>query len=154
IPTGSVEFFVNNVSVGSAPVDSSGVATKNTQILLAADSYPVKAVFTGSSPIFLGSMGTSTLKVTKETAVVTPAETNRTAVKVNAPGGTAGPITLCAAINEVSDGSPGNISFATPVTFTLTPIAAGAPTITRMADTTGGGVGGTLTACVTLNNVP
>jgi len=72
---------------------------------------------------------------------------------VNSPGGTAGPITLCAEIKEVNDGSPGNISLATPVTFTLTPMAAGA-TITRTADTSGGGVGGTLRACVTLSNVP
>src|SRR5215510_1346189 len=60
---GSVEFFVNNVSVGSAPVNSSGVATKNAQILLAPGSYPVRAVFTGSTPFILGSMGTSTLTV-------------------------------------------------------------------------------------------
>jgi len=64
-----------------------------------------------------------------------------------------GPITLCADIREVNDGSPGNISFATPVTFTLTPLAGGS-TITRTADTTGGGVGGTLRACVTLTSVP
>src|SRR5262245_57789966 len=61
--TGSVEFFVNNVSVGSAPVNSSGVATKNAQILLAAGSYPVKAVFTSSNPFIQTSMGTSTLTV-------------------------------------------------------------------------------------------
>jgi len=73
---------------------------------------------------------------------------------VNSPGGTAGPITLCAAINEASDGSPGDISLATPVTFILTPVAPGAPTITQTATTSGGGVGGTLTACVTLSNVP
>ena len=42
---------------------------------------------------------------------------------------------------------------ATPVTFTLTPVAPGT-TITRTATTSGGGVGGTLTACVTLSNVP
>ena len=72
---------------------------------------------------------------------------------MNSPGGTAGPITLCAEINEANDGSPGDISLATPVTFTLTPVAPGT-TITQTATTSGGGVGGTLTACVTLNNVP
>jgi hypothetical protein len=73
---------------------------------------------------------------------------------VNSPGGKAGPITLCAAINEANDGSPGDISLATPVTFTLRPFVPGTPTITQTATTSGGGVGGTLTACVTLNNVP
>jgi hypothetical protein len=72
---------------------------------------------------------------------------------VGSPGGTAGPITLCAEIREVSDGSLGNISLATPVEFALTPLAGGA-TITRTATTTGGGVGGTLRACVTLSNLP
>jgi hypothetical protein len=153
-PTGSVEFFVNNVSVGTAPVNSSGVATRTAPILLAAGSYAVKAVFTGSNSAILTSMGTSTLTVTKEDAVVTPSASNPIVVKVNSPRGTAGPINLCAAINEASDGSPGDISLATPVTFTLTPLAGGATPITQTATTSGGGVGGTLMACVALNNVP
>jgi hypothetical protein len=151
--TGSVEFFVNNVSVGAAPVDGSGVATMNAQILLAAGSYPVKAVFSSSNPVILGSMGTSTLTVTKENAVVTPSDSNPTQVKVNSPGGSAGRITLCAAVAEVSDGSPGDISLATPVTFTLSPVGPGSP-ITQNGALSGGGVGGTLTACATFNNVP
>jgi hypothetical protein len=152
--TGSVEFFVNNISVGSASVNSSGVATKNAQILLAAGSYPVRAVFTGSTPFILGSIGTSTLTVTKENAVVTPSASNPTEVIVKAPGGTAGPINLCAAINEANDGSPGDISLATPVTFTLTPVASGGTAITQTATTSGGGVGGTLTSCAVFSNVP
>ncbi|HEY7181700.1 MAG TPA: post-COAP-1 domain-containing protein, partial [Blastocatellia bacterium] len=153
-PAGSVEFFVDGVSVGSAPVDGGGVATKTAKILLAAGSYPVKAVFTSSNPLVLGSMGISTLTVTKESAVVTPSASNPTNVKVNHPGGTAGPITLCSTVKEASDGSPGDISLATPVTFILTPVVPGTPPITRTATTSGGGVGGTLNACVTLNNVP
>jgi hypothetical protein len=94
------------------------------------------------------------LTVSRENALVTPSAANPAQVKVNTAGGTAGPITLCAAINEVSDGSPGNISLAIPVTFVLTPVAPGSPTITQTATVSGGGVGGTLTACVTLNNVP
>src|SRR5262249_60331596 len=101
-----------------------------------------------------GRSGSSTLTVTNEDAVVTASDSNPTSVRVNSPGGTAGPITLCATINEASDGSPGDISLATPVTFTLTPIVPGAPAITQTAAISGGGVGGTLTACVTLVNVP
>jgi hypothetical protein len=156
-PTGSVEFFVNNVSVGTAPVNSSGVATRTVPILLAAGSYAVKAVFTGSSPAILTSMGTSTLTVTKENAIVTPSASNPVVVKVNSPRGTAGPINLCAAIKEAPESFPpgliGDISLATPVTFTLTPILAGASPTTQTATATGGGFGGTLTACAAFNNV-
>jgi hypothetical protein len=155
---GSVEFFVNNVSVGTATVNSSGVATRTVPTLLAAGSYPVRAVFTGSNPAVLSSTGTSTLTVTKEDAVVTPSTSNPIVVKVNSPRGTAGPINLCAAINEAPEISPpglaGNISLAAPVTFTLTPLAGGATPITQTATTSGGGVGGTLMACAALNNVP
>jgi hypothetical protein len=151
--TGSVEFFVNNVSVGTAPVNSSGVATINTRILLSAGSYPLRAVFTSSTPDISNSMGTSTLMIMKEDAVLTLLTSNPPQVKVNSPRGSAGPIMLCAAIADVSDGSQGDISNAAPVTFTLSPVGPGSP-ITQTATTTGGGFGGTLTACATFNNVP
>src|SRR6266542_1036743 len=80
--TGSVEFFVNNVSVGAAPVNSGGVATINTRILLAAGSYPLRAVFTSSNPDISNSMGTSMLMIMKEDAVVTPSASNPALVKV------------------------------------------------------------------------
>jgi Subtilase family len=151
--SGSVEFFVNNVSVGSASVNSSGLATINTRVLLAAGSYPLRAAFTSSNPDISNSMGTSTLTVTKENAVVTPSASNPALVKVNSPRGSAGPINFCATVAEESDGSPGDISLATPVTFTLSPVGPGSP-ITQNGALNGGGVGGTLTACVALNNVP
>ncbi len=151
--TGSVQFFVNNVSVGTTLINSSGVATINTRILLAAGSYPLRAVFTSSNPDISDSMGTSTLTVTKENAVITPSASNPALVKVNSPRGSAGPIMLCATIAEVSDGSQGDISNAAPVTFTLSPVGPGSP-ITQNGTLSGGGVGGTLTACATFNNVP
>jgi len=151
--TGSVQFFVNNVSVGTTLINSSGVATINTRILLAAGSYPLRAVFTSSNPDISDSMGTSTLTVTKENAVITPSASNPALVKVNSPRGSAGPIMLCATIAEVSDGSQGDISNAAPVTFTLSPVGPGSP-ITQNGALSGGGVGGTLTACATFNNVP
>jgi extracellular elastinolytic metalloproteinase len=151
-PGGAVEFKVNGSVVGSAPVIS-GAATLPYTIPLSQGSYPIMATYSSSSS-GTGSNGSGELTVTKEDAVVTVLDSNPTSVKVNSPGGTAGPITLCATINEASDASPGDISLATPVTFTLTPVAPGAPTITQTATTSGGGVGGTLTACVTLSNVP
>jgi hypothetical protein len=75
-------------------------------------------------------------------------------VKVNSPGGTGGPITLCFDMNEVSDGSPGNTSNITGVTVSVTPIGSGSPVSAGAASLSGGGVGATRTACVTLNNVP
>jgi len=150
---GSVEFFVNNVSVGAAQVNTIGVATINTRILLAAGSYPLRAVFTSANPDISSSTGTSTLAVSKENAVVTLLASNPAQVKVNSPRGAAGPIMLCAAVADVSDGSPGDISNATPVTFTISPVGPGSP-ITQNATLSGGGVGGTITACATFTNVP
>src|SRR5262249_41275921 len=149
-PGGAVEFNVNGAVVGSAPVIG-GSATLPYTISLAQGSYPITATYSSSSP-GTGSSASSTLTVAKEDADVEPSDSNPSSVPVNTPGGTAGPITLCAAVSEASDGSPGDISLATPVTFTLTP-GSGTP-ITQTATTTGGGVGGTLTACATLTNVP
>ncbi len=101
----------------------------------------------------MGASGSGALTVVKEDAIVTPAASNPTAVKVNSPRGTAGPINLCAAINEANDESLGDISLAAPVTFTLTPFTGSAAPITQTATITGGGVGGTLNACVMFNNV-
>src|SRR6185369_8493918 len=78
---------------------------------------------------------------------------NPFAVKVNAPGGTGGPITLCFEMNEVSDGSPGDTTNITSVSVIATPIGGGSA-ISPTAVLSGGGVGATRTACVTLNNVP
>ncbi|MGH9755580.1 MAG: M36 family metallopeptidase [Blastocatellia bacterium] len=146
-PGGSIEFKVNGSVVGSAPV-TSGTATLPFTISLAQGNYPIVATHSIS-----GSSGSGTLTVTREDAIVTPSASNPTTVKVNSRRGTAGPINLCAAINETHDESPGDIALATPVTFTLRPVAPGTPPITQTAATSGGGVGGTLTACVTLNNV-
>src|SRR5262249_3794418 len=134
-PGGSVEFKVNGSVVGSAPV-TGGMATLPYTIPLAQGSYPIVATYSSSTP-GTGSSSSGTLKATREGAGVTPSASNPTNVKVNSPGGTAGPITLCAEIKEASDGSPGDISLATPVTFTLTPVASGT-VITRTATTSGG----------------
>jgi subtilisin-like proprotein convertase family protein len=149
---GAVEFKVNGSVAGSAPLVN-GTATLPYKIPLAQGSYPIMATYSSSAP-GSGSSGSSTLTVTREDALVTPASSNPTVVKVNSPKGTAGPINLCAAVNETNDESLGDIALATPVTFTLTPIVTGGQVITQTATTSGGGVGGTLTACAALNNVP
>jgi subtilisin-like proprotein convertase family protein len=150
-PGGSVQFNVNGSVVGSAPV-TSGMATLPYKILLAQGSYPIVATYFTSAGA--GRSGSGELTVTREDAIVTPAASNPAIVQVSSRRGASGPINFCAAITETNDESPGDIGLATPVTFTLTPTVPGATPITQTATVSGGGVGGTLTACAALNNVP
>ena len=119
--------------------------------LVPAGTYPVTfSVSDGYNPPVLASLN---IVVSSEDAVVTPATSNPVSVKVNSAGGTAGPITLTAAITEANDDTTnGDIANAQPVNFTLTPVGSGSP-ITCTATTSGGGVGGTLTASCTFTNV-
>ncbi len=152
-PTGSVQFSVNGSPVGSASVNSSGIASLAVTINLPAGSYAVAASFVSSNPYYQNSSGAGTLLVSRENAVVTPSASNPTAVKVNTAGGTAGPITIAAAIVEESDGSPGNISNAVPVTITLSPVGPGSSYTQTVPSGSGGGVGGTLNVSATFTNV-
>ena len=134
INTGTVTFYVNgvNVTTVSAPVVG-GVATltvanqtlsSSTGVYpdLAANTYTITAIYSGATG-FCGSSNTANLTVSREAAVVTASASNPLAVKVNTPGGTAGPITLCADISDPGDDTtPGDISLAVPVQVTLTPV--------------------------------
>jgi hypothetical protein len=119
-----------------------------------AGAHTITAAFTSTNAAFLSGSNTGTLTVSREDANVSPAAANPFAVKVNAPGGTGGPVTLCFDMNEVSDGTPGNTSNITSVTVSVTPIGTGSSVSAGAAVFSGGGVGATRTACVTLNNVP
>jgi hypothetical protein len=67
--TGSVEFFVNAASVGSAAIDSSGKATLSLAVTYAPGNYNVTASFTSADANFTSSSaGPATLTVTKEDA--------------------------------------------------------------------------------------
>ncbi|HKU73784.1 MAG TPA: S8 family serine peptidase [Pyrinomonadaceae bacterium] len=153
--SGNVQFSVDGNPVGAAvAVNSSGVATTSYTVDVPARPHTITAAFTSTNSAFLNSSNTGTLTVSREDADVTPAAANPFAVKVNAPGGTGGPVTLCFDMNEVSDGSPGNTSNITSVTVSVTPIGSGVAVPAGAAILSGGGVGATRTACVTLNNVP
>ena len=153
--SGNVQFSVNGNPVGAAvPVNSSGVATTSYLVNLPAGAHTISAAYTSTNAAFLNSSNTGTLTVLREDATVSPGALNPFAVKVNAPGGTGGPITLCFDMNEVSDGSPGDTNNITSVTVSVTPIGSGAAVSAGAAVLSGGGVGATRTACVTLNNVP
>jgi hypothetical protein len=71
-PTGTVQFYVDGVSVGSASVNASGQASVTTTITKAPGSYPVTATFTSTSPDYSSSSGgPTTLTVTQEDARAT-----------------------------------------------------------------------------------
>lgn len=153
--SGNVQFSVDGNPVGSpVAVNSSGVATTSYTVTVPAGPHTITAAFTSTNSAFLNSSNTGTLTVSKEDADVTPAAANPFAVKVNSPGGTGGPVTLCFEMNEVSDGSPGDTTNITSVTVNVVPIGSGSAVPAGAAILSGGGVGATRTACVTLNNVP
>lgn len=131
--------------------NGNGTGTVSGTLQVQAGSYPVTfSASDGQNPAVSASLN---VIVTREDAIVTPSATNPMAVKVASPGGTSPPVTLAASIVEVADGSPGNISNAVPVTFTLTPtLTSGVRTCT--GTTSGGGVGGTLAASCTFTTLP
>ena len=150
--SGNVAFTVNGVAAGSAPVDSSGVATLDYQILLGAGSYGIGASFNTTNPNFVSSTGSGTLTVSREDAVVALSAGNPESVKVNAPGGTAGTVTLAATITEVGDGSLGNICLAAPVAVAMVPVGPGSTINGTAAQVSCDGT--TLQVSATFSNVP
>ena len=151
--SGYLQFAVGGVNVGGhVAVSGSGTYSVNYVITQAQGTYPVTAVFTSATAGILGSSGGNNLTVSRENARVTPWASNPQAVQVSSPGGTASLITLVAAIQELADGSLGDISKATPVSFTLIPVVAASsikclPVSTSVAS-------GVLTATATCSNVP
>ena len=151
VPTGSMEFRVDGVLVGTVPVNGTGTYSTNYIITNAPGSHTITANFVSDNPFFGDSSGSNTLTVTQEDASVTFPANNPFSVKVNSPGGTAGPITFCADITEVPDGSAGDISNAT-ASFTFNPVAgSGLPTVGPVSYSA---VGASRRACVILTDVP
>lgn len=151
-PEGSLEFRVDGVLVATVPVNGNGTYSTSYTIVNAPGNHTIAANFVSSNPYFSNSSGGNTLNVTKEDASVAFPDSNPFSVKVNTAGGTAGPVTICADITEVSDGSAGNITNAT-ASFSISPVAGGSSPATGPVVYSGGGVGGTRRACVTLTNV-
>jgi hypothetical protein len=91
-----------------------------------------------------------TINVIRENVVVT-ASSSLSSVKVASPGGTSPQFALSASLTEEADGSPGDITKASPVSFALSPIGGGSsPT----CNNTGSVSGSTLTVNCTFTNVP
>lgn len=148
--SGNVQFTVNGIPVGSAPVNASGNASLAYTITNPAGSYAIGAAFSSTSAFHLNSSGSNTLSVALENAIVTAASGNPASVQVAAPGGNAN-FTLAADIVEVADGSLGNIALATPVTVTLTPVGPGSAISQTATYSLSGNV---LTASASFMNVP
>ncbi len=150
--SGNVTFMVNGTAVGSSPINSAGLAVLPYTIALGQGSYSTVAIFSSTNPLFGGSLGANTLTVSRENAVVTAVASNASTVQVTSPGGTAN-FALSATVQELPDGSLGDIANGAPVTFNLLPLGPGSA-ISRTAVSSGGGVGGTATAKATFSNVP
>ena len=156
---GSLQFAVNGVNAGG-PVAVNGAGTYTTSYAIAQPqgTYPgnISAVFSPPFAIvpgaILGSSGVNSLAVSKENTTVTPSASNPASVQVSAPGGTASSITLSAVIQELADGSLGDISKAAPVTFTLNPVVAAPPVVCSPVTTSV--AAGVLTATAACANVP
>lgn len=147
VGSGSLQFSVAGTPVGAAiAVSGAGPYTASYVIPFGQGSQLISAAFTSSTPTVENSSDSATLTVSREDATVTPSGSNPAVVNVN-PGSTAD-VTLAASIVEPPQDGAGNISNAVP-TVTLSP-QAGNCSLT----TSGGGVGGTLTATATCNNLP
>src|SRR5262249_21670791 len=149
--SGTVAFVVNGAPAGSSPVNDLGVAALPYTITQGQGVYDVTADFTSSNPYFVNSSGTGALTVSREAAIVTPAASNPDSVQVTTPGGRAS-VSLSALITETADGTLGDLSKQTPVTFTLTPIGPGSP-LKQTVITTGGTSGVAATATATFTDV-
>ena len=141
-PCGDVSFSATGLPSGLAVTDNADcTATVSGTLTAAAGSYTV--TYTATDETGAADSTTSSFEVTREDATVTPSPSNPKGVVVTSAGGT-GSFTLTAAVTE-PDASKGDIGLATPVTFTLTPLESGV-SYSCTAVTSGGGVGGTLTA--------
>lgn len=103
-------------------------ASPNTWVLsgkalVPAGSYSIQ--FSVSDGTASSTSQNVTINVLKEDALVTLSSSNLMSLKVTTAGGNSGSFTLSASISEVSDGSPGDITKATPVTFSLIPVGPG-----------------------------
>ena len=150
LPAG-LAFTDNGVTGASRQWTVSGKAN------VPAGVYVVKADVTdrgdpdnvGSSPAITTSVS-FTINVIRENVVVS-ASSALSSVKVASPGGTSPQFALSASLAEESDGSPGDITKASPVSFTLSPIGGGSsPTCSNA----GAASGSTLTVNCTFSNVP
>jgi extracellular elastinolytic metalloproteinase len=110
--TGSVDFSIGGVSVGTSAINAGGVATLSVSNSRAAGDYPVTATFTPTGPagVTSSSAGPVTLVVTKEGA-----ETEYTGddfVVTAGPNIGTAPVRLAAILTQDPDGHLGDLTLA------------------------------------------
>jgi subtilisin family serine protease len=146
-PTGTMEFFVDGVSVGTQHVMGTGVVTQPITLSHAASSHALTARFTSADANYTSSAlsNSATLTVGAESATLTYAATNAVARRVTSPGGTAPAFSLVVSVAEAEpdapalpavDAWPGDINLA-PVSMVLVPVGQGS----SVAGTCTGGAG-------------
>ena len=152
--TGSVQFWVNGMSVGAANVNvSNGTATASLvhTVSRPVGTYPLKAVFASSNANFGGSNTDAqspapTLQVAHE--VMALEYTGQTFVATNKIGGTA-TVNVSALVKEQQDRSLGTVSWASiplHAKFTIFTTSKTSPTVPPCNVAVSQGSGGTGTA--------
>jgi len=111
----TVTFAVNGLAAGSAITDGDGVATVGYVINLGAGIYTITADFAGDG-IYIPMSGQGDLSVTHEDAY----QTYTGDLVANG-----GPFALQVTLTQAADGSPGDITLAGTVEFTLTRLSDG-----------------------------
>jgi hypothetical protein len=148
---GTLRFTTDAAPAGAVAVSGSGDVALADQVLLPAGDHALAAAFDSATTGVLGSSGAAALTVLREDATVTAIPAAPIAARVDGPGGTA-TVPLEASIAEVSDGSPGDITKAVPVTFSLTPALGAQP---RSCTAAGGTVSsGTLSLGCSVAGLP
>ena len=149
----SVAGLPNGMSQGG----TGGAWTVSGTAGVSAGTYVITASVTDSgdgTDAAKTSTDTLTIVVTRENAVAAPSLSNPVAMQVASAGGSASGTTgqICFDITEPSDGSAGDTSLINAATVQISAVGGGsAGSITPSAVTfSGGGVGGTRTACFTL----
>jgi len=161
--TGSVEFFIDNVSYGIAslvlfPDDSHGAgagqAALKAQVTANLGNHTVKAVFTSTNANYTGSEDTTPLHVDPREASVYPGSynfyTGPNLIWTTGPNSSTGTVTLMATIFD--SGTPAGDVRAAKVTFLLNgqPISSAKNLPVNLVDVNDGTVG-TASAVVQLN---
>jgi hypothetical protein len=162
-PTGTMEFFVNGTSVGTAAVAGTGNVAKEYTIDLPAAGHTITAQFTSTNPNFASSAlsAPAALAVTAEAATVTYVATNVTAVQAPA-GATLATLSLVATVAEtqpdVTDPAGGTAQAGliarAPLTMQLVPVGPGSAVAGACTAGAPAGTYGAMTYTCTFASVP
>ncbi len=132
-----ITFTVDGVVAGTATTDASGVASLPYLIELGAGTYTIQADFAGDAA-YVAASDTNSLTVSHEDATLT--YTGDTSLSSSG-----GSLSLSATVTQAADGSPGDITLAGTVRFTVKKVSDGTvvETVDAAVDVTGVASGAT-----------